>query len=67
MEFWHLCICMCQGNKDTEKHLLVAYIKANCTADSLKILYETIFDVQQQHLFPSFQDQQMALDADAEN
>lgn len=47
MEFWHLCICMCQGNKGTEKHLLVAYIKTNSTADSLKILYETIFHMQQ--------------------
>lgn len=43
----HLCICMCQGNKGTEKHPLVAYLKTNCTADSLKILYETTFHVQQ--------------------
>lgn len=67
VEFWHLCICMFQGNKGTEKRLFVAYIKTNCTADSLKILYDTAFLVQQQHLFPSFPSQQKALKMNAEN
>lgn len=67
VDFLHSCISMFQGNKGTEKHLFVAYIKTNCTADSLKILCELIFYIQQQHLFPSFQDQQLALEMDTES
>lgn len=47
VEFWHFYICMFQGIKGTEKHLSIAYIKTNYTADSLKILYGMTFHVQQ--------------------
>lgn len=33
------CVCLFQGNKGTEKHLFIAYIKMDCTADSVKIPY----------------------------
>lgn len=47
VEFWYFYICMFQGIKGTEKHLSIAYIKTNHTADSLKILYGMTFHVLQ--------------------